>query len=332
MSMDSALTRISEVKAYMNSISQRQEELTSGFSDILDSKIQELSGSSETIAMNTIDDTVEYANQVDPFAAAEMTSNSSDLASLMQMSSLMGTSSLFGTDDSSNDSLFGDTFSSLLGGSSSSLYDSLLGSSGSSLDSLLGGSSSLFGNDLSSLLGSSSYSSDLVAALYSQIASQTGTGATPESLGLYKTSSTADFSGAAAYMGLVSQAATQYDLPQDLILAVMKVESSFVNNQTSSAGAQGLMQLMPGTAEYLGVTNSMDPAQNINAGAKYLREMLDKYNDDVRMALCAYNTGPGNVDKSGAVSSFSPEYQNISEGVRGYADKVLNYAGYGVVV
>ncbi len=347
MGMDAALARISEVKSYMQSITQRQEDLSSGFSDILDAKLSEISGVGQSIEISAIDDTVDYANDIDPFAASDTTSNSADLATLMQMSSLMGTSSLFDTGDS-DDSMYEDTFSSILGtssssslydsllgtSSSSSLYDSLLGtsSSSSSLDSLLGGNYSSLLGDYSSLLGGTSYSNDLVAQLYSLISSQTSSGAEPQTLGLYQVSSTVDFSGSEPYMTLVSQAAATYNLPENLILGVMKAESSFVNNQTSSAGAEGLMQLMPGTAEYLGVTDSMDPAQNINAGAKYLREMIDKYDGDVRMALCAYNTGPGNVDRSGATSSFSSDYQNISSSVRAYADKVLQNAGLGVII
>ncbi len=287
----------------------------------------------------------------DPFSA-DSTAQQSDLETLLAMSQLMSSSGLFG-DTSSTSSLFGDTTtSSSLFGDSSLLTSMLLGSDLSASSSLLSGDlslySSLLGGDYSSLLSGSTNTSllssllgldgllagttsaDSAAQLYSDVSALTGSGASPSELGLTKVSETADFSGAEPYMGIVKEMAVKYNLPEDLILAVMKVESSFINAQTSSAGAQGLMQLMPGTAEYLGVTDVMDPAQNIEGGAKYLREMLDQFNGDIRLALAAYNTGPGNVGKSGAESSFSSEYLNISEGVRGYVDKVLGYAGYEV--
>lgn len=135
------------------------------------------------------------------------------------------------------------------------------------------------------------------------------------------TGSTGDFSGAEQYMDIVSACSQKYDVPENVILAVMKVESGFKNNRTSSAGAQGLMQLMPGTARSLGVTNVMDPAQNIEGGTKYIRKMLDAFNGDLRLALAAYNTGPGNVRKHG--STFAGQ----ASGVQGYVNKVLGYAG-----
>jgi hypothetical protein len=95
----------------------------------------------------------------------------------------------------------------------------------------------------------------------------------------------------------VQKAAAKYSLPPALINAVIRAESNFKAKAVSSAGAQGLMQLMPATAKELGVKNSFDIAQNIDGGAKYLRKMLDRFGGNVRKALAAYNAGPGTVIK-----------------------------------
>jgi soluble lytic murein transglycosylase-like protein len=95
----------------------------------------------------------------------------------------------------------------------------------------------------------------------------------------------------------VKIAAEKYDLPLNLIKGVIKAESNFDADVVSSAGAQGLMQLMPGTARELGVSDPFDIEQNIDGGAHYLRKMLDTFNGNVRLALAAYNAGPGAVKK-----------------------------------
>jgi soluble lytic murein transglycosylase-like protein len=101
------------------------------------------------------------------------------------------------------------------------------------------------------------------------------------------------------YDELIAEHARLNRVRTDLVRAVMQVESAFNPNATSPKGAMGLMQLMPATARQYGVINPYNPAENVRAGVAYLRELLDRYQDNEELALAAYNAGPGAVDKHG---------------------------------
>jgi soluble lytic murein transglycosylase-like protein len=103
----------------------------------------------------------------------------------------------------------------------------------------------------------------------------------------------------ARYDALISEHSRAHDVRSDLVRAVVQVESGFNPNARSPKGAMGLMQLMPATARQFGVRNAFNPVENVRAGVAYLRQLLDRYDNDERLALAAYNAGPGAVDKYG---------------------------------
>lgn len=121
----------------------------------------------------------------------------------------------------------------------------------------------------------------------------------------------------AEYDHIISTCASKYGVNQSLIKAVIQAESGYNPNAISRKGASGLMQLMPGTARSLNVSNSFDPKDNVEGGVKYLRFLLDTFRGDVSLAVAAYNAGLNKVAKYGGI----PPYNET----RTYVNRVLSY-------
>ena len=120
---------------------------------------------------------------------------------------------------------------------------------------------------------------------------------------------------------LIDKYASESGLDVDFVKAVINQESGFNPNATSKCGAMGLMQLMPGTAKGLGVTNAYDPAQNIQGGTKYLKGLMDRFDNNKSLALAAYNAGPNAVKKYGGIPPYQ-ETQNYVKSVLARYDKI----------
>lgn len=128
----------------------------------------------------------------------------------------------------------------------------------------------------------------------------------------------------AAVTPIVASVAREMELEKDLLHAVILAESAYDPNAVSAKGAVGLMQLMPATASRFGVNDSYDPKQNVSGGATYLKHLLARYDQDLRLALAAYNAGEGAVDK---YDRQVPPYKETQKYVR----KVLDFYAEGMV-
>jgi soluble lytic murein transglycosylase-like protein len=118
----------------------------------------------------------------------------------------------------------------------------------------------------------------------------------------------------AAIESLIESTAARYGVDPALVTSVVANESGFDPSAISKTGAQGLMQLMPGTAAELGVADPYDPAQNVDGGVRYLRALLDRFGGDARLAVAAYNAGPGAVERYDGVPPYA-ETQNYVKSV-----------------
>lgn len=114
----------------------------------------------------------------------------------------------------------------------------------------------------------------------------------------------------------------RYAIDPHLVRAVIEVESDYNPKSVSSAGAQGLMQIMPATQKDLGLTNPFNPVENIEAGVKYLRTMLDRFKD-TRLALAAYNAGPSSVEKYGGIPPFAETKKYVTKVLSRYRSNRL---------
>jgi len=142
--------------------------------------------------------------------------------------------------------------------------------------------------------------------------SQASHGAAPASFEM----SAADKANREKIEEMIREVSARYRVDQALVRAVIQTESNYNSWAVSRKGALGLMQLIPGTAQQMGVSNALDPKQNLDGGVRYLRTLLQRYNGDLDRALAAYNAGPSAVDRAGGI----PQYRETREYVQKVTD------------
>ena len=122
---------------------------------------------------------------------------------------------------------------------------------------------------------------------------------------------------------MLARAGKDHNIDVDLLASVVKAESGGNPHAVSSAGAQGLMQLMPGTANQLGVNDSFAPDQNVRGGSAYLDELLSRYHDNLALALAAYNAGPAAVDRYHGIPPYSQTRNYVARVIHEFNRRVL---------
>ena len=143
--------------------------------------------------------------------------------------------------------------------------------------------------------------------------------ANPMEFEVEKSPGSGKLAGKVQIQGLIAQVAKEQNVDQMLLRAVVEAESDYNQNEVSKAGAMGLMQLMPETAKQVGVVDPFNPYENLTGGAKYLSQMIKKYDGNVELALAAYNAGPGRVDRAKGIPNI-PETQQ-------YVNKIMTQFG-----
>jgi soluble lytic murein transglycosylase-like protein len=178
-------------------------------------------------------------------------------------------------------------------------------------------------NTLASANGGGSSSTDFASALQAATTADTDSASGVVGAG-YQTAAVGTESGGSGgeaggeYEALIDQAAARNGLDPAVLHGLIEQESGFDPSATSSAGASGLTQLMPGTASSLGVANPLDPAEAIEGGARYLGELMGQFGGNTEDALAAYNAGPGAVQQYGGIPPYAE--------TQSYVSKVLGYA------
>ncbi len=183
------------------------------------------------------------------------------------------------------------------------------------------------GTSASASTSNSSFSSVLNSVSSAKQTDTTNSAGTSKAVNLDYTGSFANSKAStfkSSYDDIISEKAKQYGVNENVVKAIIQAESDFNPNCVSSAGAKGLMQLMPCNVKDLGITNVFDPEQNIDGGIREFKGYLNSYNGDIKMALAAYNCGPTRVRNLGLTDLDDPEqFAKLPKETRNYITKIM---------